>query len=253
MTEKQKIKKYKKNYQNKNKEKIKKYKAEYYQRNKDKIKKYREKNKKKILKIKKIWREKNKLKIKKYDAEYRKKNREKLLEKKLIHYNKNKEKYKAWYQNYYKLNKSRLNSRPEKKEAAKKWRKNNPEKLRKIKRNLYLKNRKQINWRLSSNMSRAIYTSLKNNKKNKHWEDIVGYSLNELKIHLKNKFNPKMNWKNYGNYWVIDHIKPLAYFKIKNENDKNFKQAWSLKNLRPLEYFKNASKGSLYKGVRYFY
>jgi hypothetical protein len=40
--------------------------------------------------------------------------------------------------------------------------------------------------------------------------DYLGCTIQEYKIYLEPMFQPEMNWDNYGSYWEIDHIYPLA-------------------------------------------
>jgi len=75
---------------------------------------------------------------------------------------------------------------------------------------------------------------------------ILGYSAEDLKIHLENQFDKHMVWENYGSYWHIDHIKPQSLFEIKEIGDKEFIECWSLANLQPLEAIENISKGNKY-------
>lgn len=95
---------------------------------------------------------------------------------------------------------------------------------------------------LGHTISSAIYRGLQGVKADRHWEDIVGYSLQELKEHLEEQFTPEMNWDNMGEYWEIDHIIPLNLFKYETEHDEQFKICWSLANLRPLEKIANKSR-----------
>jgi hypothetical protein len=100
-------------------------------------------------------------------------------------------------------------------------------------------------YRLNKNIRCAIRASLKTNnlsKNGRHWESLVGYTLQELKLHLENQFDSYMNWDNYGSYWHIDHIIPLASLKYNDEKDENFKLIWSLGNLQPLFGPENLSK-----------
>ena len=82
-------------------------------------------------------------------------------------------------------------------------------------------------------MSARVRQSLKNGKDGEKWTKLVGYSVADLKIHLKDQFNDIMNWNNYGDIWEIDHIKPIASFNIDSCEDDDFKKCWSLNNLRP--------------------
>ena len=40
--------------------------------------------------------------------------------------------------------------------------------------------------------------------------DYLGCTIQEYKTYLEPMFTPEMNWDNYGTYWEIDHIHPLA-------------------------------------------
>jgi hypothetical protein len=99
-------------------------------------------------------------------------------------------------------------------------------------------------------MSKSIREQLKRNKLNKNnksWIKYVDYSVEELKIHLENKFREGMSWDNYGE-WHIDHIKPKSLFNITDVNSDAFKECWSLNNLQPLWASDNCSKGNRFIG-----
>lgn len=92
--------------------------------------------------------------------------------------------------------------------------------------------------KISSNISSSMRNSLKSNrlsKNGRHWENIVGYSVQELKEHLEKLFKPGMNWRNKGkNGWHIDHRIPINFFQYNSTDDVEFKYCWSLNNLQPL-------------------
>lgn len=116
-----------------------------------------------------------------------------------------------------------------------------------------LKIANDISYHLKRVISSSIRQSLRYHltKKTKSTSNILimlGYTVNDLKMHLENKFDKNMNWKNYGSYWHIDHIKPQSLFNIKEIGDKEFVVCWSLTNLQPLEAKKNMSKGNKYIG-----
>ena len=75
----------------------------------------------------------------------------------------------------------------------------------------------------------------------------------QLTTHLESQFTPEMDWDNYGTYWHIDHIVPLAYYGIESAEDPKIKEAWKLDNLRPLEASLNVAKSSFYEGTYHFY
>lgn len=93
---------------------------------------------------------------------------------------------------------------------------------------------------LSSNISTAIWASLKGNKGG-HWETLVGYTLNQLKRHLEKQFQTGMTWDNYGE-WHIDHKIPQSVFNFSKPEHMDFKRCWALKNLQPMWSLDNLSK-----------
>jgi hypothetical protein len=98
--------------------------------------------------------------------------------------------------------------------------------------------------RLSKNMSKAIWECLKNGKEGGSWVDFVTFTPLQLRQHLETKFKEGMTWDNYGNYWHVDHVRPLSWFNLEVE----FNKAWDLNNLQPLEASINYSKCNRYEG-----
>lgn len=135
-----------------------------------------------------------------------------------------KEEILNYFKNDYNINKERY------KQNGNEWRKKHNKEL-----NIYYKEKyfKDINYRLNHKMSSSINGSLKGNKQGKHWEDIVGWKLEEGMKHLESQFTLGMSWGNYGE-WEIDHIIPISSFNITNYNCDDFKRCWSLDNLQPL-------------------
>lgn len=125
-------------------------------------------------------------------------------------------------------------SRPEVIERDKKWGKeyrSRPD-IQERKRN-YDKDRYDTNpvIRLNSVMRSSIYRSLNGNKDNISWKKLVGYSIQELKLHLESKFQNGMTWENAGTYWHIDHKVPVSFFNITSYHDEAFKKCWSLEKV----------------------
>lgn len=74
-----------------------------------------------------------------------------------------------------------------------------------------------------------------NQKKNGKTVQMLGYSFDELKLHLEAQFEPWMNWDNRGigkNQWSIDHIIPVTILIKNGITDPQIINA--LWNLRPL-------------------
>jgi len=98
--------------------------------------------------------------------------------------------------------------------------------------------------KLNNSMSNNIRRRLKGNKKGRHWETLVGYTITQLKKHLEKRFLIGMTWQNYGNAWEIDHKIPLSAFNFEKPENLDFKRCWSLKNLQPMWAKENISKGA---------
>jgi hypothetical protein len=98
-------------------------------------------------------------------------------------------------------------------------------------------------FRLTRNFANGVWRALQENKNGRHWEELVGYTLNELKSHIERLFLPGMTWENYGNRgWHIDHIIPVRVFNFGHPDEIDFRKCWELKNLRPLWKDENMRK-----------
>jgi hypothetical protein len=248
----QKLLNYFRNYRKKNHKKILKYFKEYRDNNKEAMQKYHHEYGKK-------YKTEHKEDILKYNANYR-----------TIHRDDIRKKSRIYQKKYYEKNCDKI--RPIANINAKLYRKENKEKVKlairqwydkhktdpvfkakqKIRHKQYLKDhrneariwhrqwhKKQMetnpNYRINKSMSSGIRISLCGNKHGRHWEDLVGYTLEDLKRHLESLFDNKMRWQNYGkNGWNIDHVIPKSLFKYNSYDDDEFKQCWALCNLQPL-------------------
>ena len=112
----------------------------------------------------------------------------------------------------------------------------------------YGKRKKNPQYRLSCRIGYQIYKALKGKKEGRHWENLVGYTLNELVEHLEGQFDKDMGWDNYGSYWEIDHVRPKSWFDYENIESVQFQECWALSNLQPLGVSKNRSKHNRYAG-----
>lgn len=72
--------------------------------------------------------------------------------------------------------------------------------------------------------------------------NLLGCSVEELKLHIESKFTDGMNWDNYGTYgWHIDHIIPCSSFDLTKEEEQ--RKCFHYTNLQPLWWRDNMSKG----------
>lgn len=79
-------------------------------------------------------------------------------------------------------------------------------------------------------------------------EKLLGYTPEQLRVHLESLFSSDMSWENHGKgpgKWHIDHVRPISSFPIVTSvRDVN-----ALSNLQPMWEEENLSKGSEYLGV----
>lgn len=134
------------------------------------------------------------------------------------------------------------------KKRSAEYAKNNPKIRKAAKKRYYEKHKNDPAFVISNSISNGIRKAIKEIKANRHWEELVGYTLQELMAHLESKFDKNMNWDNYGSYWHIDHIRPKSWFLVESTDDQAFKKCWALDNLQPLEASKNMSKCNRWEG-----
>lgn len=121
------------------------------------------------------------------------------------------------------------------------WAKDNPERTREYQKKKYIKAMKTPKGTLNYRIKSLIQQSLRGKKCGRKWEDLVGYSVDDLKRHLEKKFKDGMSWDNRSE-WHIDHIIPKSVFNYEKPEDEDFKRCWALKNLQPLWAKDNISK-----------
>ena len=216
-----------KDYYKANKERISLRRKPYYKANRNKIriqhKAYNNINREQINIRSKAYREINKHKIKFSNKLYKKANKEKIRIQSKIYYNANKKRIRLQGKVYYNANKNKIAIR------AKRWRTK--------------RYKTDITFKLNVIISSSICKSLKKNKNGRHWEDLVGYTLDDLKKHLEKLFDENMTWDNCGK-WHIDHKTPISAFNFTQPEHKDFKKCWALKNLQPMWAESNLSKSN---------
>lgn len=179
------------------------------------------------------------------DIEWRLKNRESLLSSKRERYQANRDRELAYARRYRAENPELVRA------ASKRWKDRNPEKVKSDWANWYTakgkdrdaKIRATPRGRIDHAMSHGISTSLKDGKRGRRWESLVGYDLNQLMRHLEKLFQPGMTFENYGKGgWHIDHKIPKSAHNYTEPEHQDFKRCWALKNLQPLWEKENLSK-----------
>lgn len=125
------------------------------------------------------------------------------------------------------------------------WQKNNPEKVRhaKKKRRLIPKNH------LSINISKSMGRALKGNKSGRHWESLIGYTLDQLYSRLRRTLPSGYTWQDYLDGKLhIDHIIPVSVFNFEKPEDTDFQRCFALKNLQLLPARENVIKSNKLDG-----
>jgi hypothetical protein len=122
----------------------------------------------------------------------------------------------------------------------KEWLKENTEQIRTARRNRYKND--QI-YKLQSILRSRFFKAIKRGTKNESSIELVGCTIEELKVYIESQFKEGMTWQNW-NYrgWHIDHITPIAMFDLRDEQQK--KQAFHFTNLQPMWGIENIKKGA---------
>jgi DNA mismatch repair ATPase MutL len=217
-------KEYQKKYRELHSEKIREYFREYSKINIEKMRGYRKK-----------WREKNSYKRKESDKKYQEKNVEKEKERHSKYRKEFPEKMRESSRKWREKNLER------ERERNKKYNKEHPEKAREYQR----KKRRFPKGRIDDRMGHSISQALKGAKAGRRWETLVGYTVEQLKQHLQNKFTKGMTWAKFMAGEIhIDHVVPKSHFKYTTAEDPQFKECWALHNLQPLWAKENLVKSN---------
>lgn len=170
----------------------------------------------------KIWRERNKERLKKYFKDY--------YDKKGNEYHKkyqeeNKDKIREYKREYFQLNKDKIYKKS--KQRMIDWARN--------------KLHTDIDFKLRQYLRNRVRDALKRNSKFETTMNLVGCSLENLKLHLQNHFKNDMSWSNHGK-WEIDHIIPCASFDLSKTSEQ--KKCFHYSNLQPLWMEENRTKSN---------
>ena len=113
-------------------------------------------------------------------------------------------------------------------------------------------------YRIKHSISSGLYKSLKTknlSKNNRHWEDLLGYNIQEFKDYIAPLFRKKivngkeiiMSWNNHGTKWEIDHIYPSS---LCGNTEADIIYNYRLENLQPLWKEDNSEKNNRLDWVR---
>lgn len=96
-----------------------------------------------------------------------------------------------------------------------------------------------IEYRLTKLLRGRVRAAITKGYKSAHTLELLGCSIDELKVHLEQQFEPGMTWDNYGE-WHIDHIIPCNYFDLTKEENQRI--CFNYRNLQPLWAEENHKK-----------
>lgn len=128
-------------------------------------------------------------------------------------------------------------------ETSRRYRENpkNNQKILECKYRWRQKQRGNVRYRLERNLRHRVYKAIRGNSKSKPTLELLGCTVEEVKVHLEDQFWAGMSWENYGE-WHIDHIKPCAKFDLTKPEEQQ--KCFHYTNLQPLWAEHNLSKGA---------
>lgn len=98
-------------------------------------------------------------------------------------------------------------------------------------------------FRLECNLRSRVKNAIKSDagEKAAGTIELLGCTIQDVRIFLEAEFEPGMSWDNYGE-WHIDHIKPCASFNLEDPEEQ--KKCFHWTNLQPLWAIDNLKKGA---------
>jgi len=184
------------------------------------------------------------------------------LEAKRRYREKNREKIHSKQNEYYSTNKDKIKekNKPRKHQYDKSYTEKNKEKISKKHKEYYIENKdiirgkqnnyekerrkNDIGFKIRGNLRGRLRICLNPEVQMETTTRLISCSPKLFFNWIEYQFDVYMNWINYGQYWVLDHVKPLASFNLNNESDRLKSMHWS--NIRPLQTIKNIRKSDKY-------
>jgi hypothetical protein len=128
-------------------------------------------------------------------------------------------------------------------ERAREWVENNKDKRRDVVNAYHERHKDDPEYKILQALRTRLYNavSLKKNIRSEKTKVLLGCSVENLKKHLETQFTNGMTWENFGNDgWHIDHIIPCAFFDLTKPSHQ--KVCFNYQNLQPLWAKDNLSK-----------
>jgi hypothetical protein len=119
------------------------------------------------------------------------------------------------------------------------------EKSRRYARKKHKESPKGSVYRLKKIIRCRVYNTIKRmtNEKprmKRRTTEMLGCSIETMKLHLEKRFKRGMTWENHGTHWHVDHIVPLSQFDFTNPIQAALATHYT--NLQPMWARENLSK-----------
>ena len=221
---------YRKVYNEKHKEKKSQYMKKWATDNAEHVKNYRLTHKERDAAINKKWRQDNSEHLAAYQVRYCKEQSEKVLRARKKYNTENAEKILISQKRYRDENRLALSARRKTKKS------------RAVK-NAYRKQKRieSPSYRLREMLRQRQYHAIAGKQKSGSAVQDMGCTAQEACDYLESLFDEHMTWDNWGTYWHLDHIFPLA--KANMEDRVEYLAVSNWRNLQPLEEKANIAKG----------
>lgn len=132
-------------------------------------------------------------------------------------------------------------------DQKRRYKKRNPDKVKAQKARTQARRLTNVNGQIDADIRMALNINMRFLLRyGKDVYQLLGYDAADLMAALEGKFQPRMNWRNYGiNGWHVDHIFPLSRADYDSPECEAFKKVWSLDNLQPLWAEENIAKSDI--------
>jgi hypothetical protein len=128
------------------------------------------------------------------------------------------------------------------KEYSKKSRQKRKTKINENNKKYYhYKYNNDINYKIRILLRGRFQKAVSRNSKQTSVLNLIGCTIEELKIYISKKFLVDMSWENYGK-WHIDHIKPCSSFDLTKLSEQQ--KCFHYSNLQPLWAKDNIKKSN---------
>jgi len=173
--------------------------------------------------------------VKARDREYWKKNKERLTAMRKLRPKRTREKAREYRKNWF--------SKPQNREKRRLYEERTRERRNLYQRKYLAAKRRTPRGNLDHRMSTGVSAALRGRKAWRRWQDLVGYTVEDLATHLESQFTAGMTWEKLMCGEIhIDHKIPKSKFNYTAPEDIEFKRCWALENLQPMWSGENQRK-----------